>query len=100
VEPTGYSTDWGGSSAVHATPIAAYDGLRAAMAEGRAKMGASLGDPEATGALILEVVDMAEPPLRIFLGRGPLEMIRADYADRIATWEQFDELSRRAHGSK
>jgi hypothetical protein len=70
------------------------------MAEGRAKMGASLGDPEATGAVIFEVVDMAEPPLRIFFGRGSLEMIRSDYADRIATWEQFDELSRRAHGSK
>ena len=28
IEPGGFSTDWGGSSAGHATPIAAYDGVR------------------------------------------------------------------------
>ena len=68
------------------------------MAEGRAKMGASLGDPEATGAVIFEVVDMAEPPLRIFFGRGSLEMIRSDYADRIATWEAWEDVSNAAQG--
>lgn len=33
VEPTGYSTDWGGSSARHATPLPAYDSMREAAAE-------------------------------------------------------------------
>src|SRR5206468_1627512 len=28
VEPAGYSTDWGGSSAAHATPLPAYDEFR------------------------------------------------------------------------
>jgi NAD(P)-dependent dehydrogenase (short-subunit alcohol dehydrogenase family) len=56
------------------------------------------GDPKATGPAILEVVDADEPPLRIFLGKGPLEMIRPEYAGRIATWEQWNEISEQAHG--
>jgi hypothetical protein len=31
-------------------------------------------------------------------GRGPLEGIRNEYANRIATWEQWNDLSVRAHG--
>ena len=50
-------------------------------------------DAEATGPAILEVVDAEEPPLRVFFGDGPLEMIRDEYARRIATWEQWNELS-------
>jgi NAD(P)-dependent dehydrogenase (short-subunit alcohol dehydrogenase family) len=96
VEPTGYSTDWGGPSAVHAAPLPAYDELRAA----RERMRASRqpGDPDATGPAILEAVDAAEPPLRVFFGRGTLEMIRAEYEQRLANWERWDELAQRAHG--
>ena len=34
---------------------------------------APVGDPEATGPAILELVDAEEPPLRVFFGDGPLE---------------------------
>jgi hypothetical protein len=53
---------------------------------------------EATGPAILEIVDAAEPPLRVFLGDGPLAMIKDEYANRIATWERWNDLSVRAHG--
>ncbi len=96
VEPTGYSTDWSGPSSVRAAPLPAYDGLRAALGEGRRSM--DRGDPEATGPAILKVVDAAEPPLRIFFGSGPLQTIRAEYARRIATWEQWNDVSEMAHG--
>jgi NAD(P)-dependent dehydrogenase (short-subunit alcohol dehydrogenase family) len=36
VEPTGYSTDWSGSSAKHATPLPAYDQIRDSAAKARA----------------------------------------------------------------
>jgi NAD(P)-dependent dehydrogenase (short-subunit alcohol dehydrogenase family) len=68
VEPGGYATDWGGASSQRATPIPAYDGARAAIAAFRS--GNVPGDPEATGAAILKVVDAADPPLRIFFGSG------------------------------
>jgi NAD(P)-dependent dehydrogenase (short-subunit alcohol dehydrogenase family) len=97
VEPTGYATDWAGPSAVWAEQLPAYDELRAALA--KTPRFTNRGDPEATGPAILKLVDAEEPPLRIFFGVGPLEMIRKEYAQRIATWEQWDELSQMAHGN-
>ena len=98
VEPTGYTTDWGGPSSVQAEHLPAYDDLRAKLAATWSIR--DRGDPEATGPAILKLVDAEEPPLRIFFGRGPLDLIRAEYAQRIATWEQWDELSQMAHGNK
>jgi hypothetical protein len=57
------------------------------------------GDPQATGPAILQIVDAENPPLRVFFGDGPLAIIREDYARRLATWEQWAELSVRAHGN-
>jgi NAD(P)-dependent dehydrogenase (short-subunit alcohol dehydrogenase family) len=98
VEPTGYSTDWAFGSAVRAEPIAAYDDFREDLVRARAQVVADRGDPAATAQAILAIVDMDEPPLRVFLGRGPLDMIRVEYAQRLATWAAFDGLSREAHG--
>lgn len=98
VEPTGYSTDWAFGSAVRAEPNPAYDTLREQLNAARQKLVGDRGDPLATGPAILAIVDMDEPPLRFFLGRGPFELIQAEYARRIETWAQFDELSREAHG--
>jgi NAD(P)-dependent dehydrogenase (short-subunit alcohol dehydrogenase family) len=99
VEPTGYTTDWAGPSSVEAEHVAAYDDIRAARERARAAAPAGRGEPEATGPAILELVDAAEPPLRVFFGIGPLDIIRAEYAQRIATWEEWDGLSRAAHGA-
>jgi NAD(P)-dependent dehydrogenase (short-subunit alcohol dehydrogenase family) len=98
VEPGGFATDWGGSSAVHAAPLPQYDALREARATWRS--GFAPGDPEATGAAILELVDATEPPLRIFLGKTGLDMVRREYTRRMATWEQWDAVSRAAQGDK
>jgi NAD(P)-dependent dehydrogenase (short-subunit alcohol dehydrogenase family) len=99
VEPTGYTTDWAGPSSVQAEHLAAYDGVRERREQTRAATPAGRGNPEATGPAILELVDAAKPPLRVFFGIGPLDIIRAEYAQRIATWEQWDDLSRAAHGA-
>jgi NAD(P)-dependent dehydrogenase (short-subunit alcohol dehydrogenase family) len=99
VEPGGFATDWGGPSAAHATPIAEYDGMRNVLRQWFSERAGTPGDPEATGPAILAIVDADEPPLRFFLGRGPLEMTRAEYAARIAMWEQWDEVSLNAHGN-
>jgi len=95
VEPTGYTTDWRDASAIRADPIADYDFLRQGQAS---PSGANRGDPDATAAAILELVDLDDPPLRLFLGDGPLDVMRAEYAQRLATWEKWEELAVRAHG--
>jgi NAD(P)-dependent dehydrogenase (short-subunit alcohol dehydrogenase family) len=99
VEPTGYSTDWSGPSAVQADHIAAYDPVREALQARFAAVPNRRGDPQATGPAILELVDAEQPPLRVFFGDGPLGVIREEYARRIATWEQWAEFSVRAHGN-
>lgn len=96
VEPSGYATDWGGASAVHALPMAQYDNVREERLRWSSKFRA--GDPEATGPAILEIVDAKEPPLRVFLGKSGLEMVRHEYARRLATWEQWNAVSRAAQG--
>jgi NAD(P)-dependent dehydrogenase (short-subunit alcohol dehydrogenase family) len=96
VEPGGFATDWGGSSAKRATQLPVYDGAREAIAAFRRN--ATPGDPDATGPAILQVVDSSDPPLRIFLGSGGLPMTRAEYARRIETWEEWNEVSVAAQG--
>jgi len=96
VEPGGFDTDWGGSSAVHATPLEAYEMPR------RERMGmmaqAPKGRTEATGAAILEVVDADPPPLRVFFGAAPLGIAKARYAARLQTWEEWKDLALAAQG--
>ena len=96
-ESGGYATDWGGPSAKRAAQMPAYDGARAAIASFRSKN--IPGDPEATGAAILKVVDSQDPPLRIFFGSSGLPMTRAEYARRIATWEKWNDVSLEAQGN-
>ncbi len=46
-----------------------------------------------------EIPDAAEPPLRVFFGDGGLPMIRQEYANRIANWEEWDHVSVMAQGA-
>jgi NAD(P)-dependent dehydrogenase (short-subunit alcohol dehydrogenase family) len=99
VEPTGYDTDWNGPSATKAEPLAAYNGVRENASVHLGKVQSQRGKPEATGPVILKLVDMEEPPLRLFLGKGPLEMIQTEYAKRLAEWEKWNYLAEEAHGA-
>ncbi|WP_375388300.1 SDR family oxidoreductase [uncultured Amnibacterium sp.] len=98
IEPGGFSTDWAGPSAQRSAELPAYADLRQQVAEQRAARFAEPGHPEATRGPILEIVDAEEPPLRVFFGRAPLGIAKADYAGRIATWERWQPLAERAQG--
>ena len=96
VAPGPYTTDWSTASAARSERIAAYDGVYAARGESRKNWVS--GDPEATGPAILKVVDAAEPPLRVFFGSIGLEITKAEYARRIATWEAWNDVALEAQG--
>ena len=98
IEPGGFSTDWGGSSAIHATALSAYTGVKEMAEAARQSRVSKPGDPVASGRAILKVVDADEPPLRIFFGEAPLGIAKADYASRIATWEKWNSVSVEAQG--
>jgi NAD(P)-dependent dehydrogenase (short-subunit alcohol dehydrogenase family) len=97
IEPQGYSTDWGGPSAIKADPLPAYDAVHEAMAARRGSM--TPGDPEASGPAILKLVDAEKPPLRCFFGADAFDgIVRPDYESRLAAWEEWDWLAKEAHG--
>jgi hypothetical protein len=75
-----------------------YQGTRDRMAARRGNV--VPGDPEATGPAMLELVDAAEPPLRVFFGDVGLPMIKQEYASRIAVWEKWDHLADLSQGEK
>ncbi|HEY2027704.1 MAG TPA: SDR family oxidoreductase [Myxococcales bacterium] len=100
VEPTGYQTDWNGASSVQAEHQPQYENLRKNLADHFGPIRKNpRGDPNATGKAILELVDMPNPPLRIFFGKGPLEIMKTEYPKRLATWQEWDALSQAAHGN-
>jgi len=96
VEPQGYSTDWSGPSSIRAEGIDAYEPMR----EERKKQlaGRTVGDPDASGAAILKLVDAEKPPLRCFFGASAFGIVRPDYESRIANWQEWDWLAKEAHG--
>lgn len=100
IEPAGYSTDWGGSSARHTGQLPAYDTFREEAAAARARRVGRPGDPTATRAAVLKVVDADKPPLRIFFGDGPLAIATADYQSRLETWREWEPVSIEAHGAQ
>lgn len=96
VEPGGFTTDWSGASAKRATPLDAYEPVRASQKQ---RSGASHpGDPEATAAAILQVVDADEPPLRVLFGLDPTVVTKRVYASRLATWAEWEHVSLQAQG--
>jgi NAD(P)-dependent dehydrogenase (short-subunit alcohol dehydrogenase family) len=98
IEPTGYSTDWAGSSARHATKLPAYETVRQQAAQARAGR-FTPGDPVATRHAVLQLVDTPNPPLRLFLGEAPLGIATADYESRLATWREWQPVAAVAQGS-
>ena len=93
IEPSGYSTDWAGSSARHAAPLAAYDAVRQQAVQARARRFTTPGDPAATRDAVLRLVDTENPPLRLFLGEAPLGIATADYESRLATWREWQPVA-------
>ncbi|MFJ6897520.1 SDR family NAD(P)-dependent oxidoreductase [Streptomyces hokutonensis] len=96
VEPGGFTTDWGGSSAVQAGPDPAYDQVREAIA---ARFGeARYSAPADAAAALLRIVDADNPPLRVLFGTEPIEIIKPLYAERLKTWDDWEKVSRIAQG--
>ena len=93
IEPSGFATDWAGSSAAETRPeavIADYDATAGANRRSfRANAGNEAGDPARAAVAIVNVAHEASPPKRLPLGNyaydgllEKLDMVRADIAQR------------------
>lgn len=98
IEPGGFATDWAGSSSSTSEPLPAYADFHKEVREQRRKRVGTPGDPTASAAAVLEIVDAEEPPLRCFFGSAPLGIAKADYEQRLAVWEKWQPVAELAQG--
>lgn len=93
VEPALFKTDWSGSSAKHAQPNAAYAEGHQAFDTLIREMETEAGEPHATAAVLLRLVDDDEPPMRVFFGSPALTMAKGAYHERLLNWEKYQQLA-------
>ncbi|MFJ2393306.1 MULTISPECIES: SDR family oxidoreductase [unclassified Streptomyces] len=98
IEPGGFATDWAGSSSSTSKQLPAYAEYHEQVQVQRRERVGTPGDPQASAAAVLELVDAAEPPLRCFFGTAPLGIAKADYEQRLATWEKWQQVAELAQG--
>ena len=92
VEPGPYATDWLARGARHSDPHPDYAEVHQASAQQF-----QTGDPSATKAAILKIVDAEQPPLRIFLGKS-FDDVADLYDERLRTWRDWQPVSLAAFG--
>jgi NADP-dependent 3-hydroxy acid dehydrogenase YdfG len=98
LEPAPYATEFASQTSLKlAAGIDAYADLKRQVFASSANI--DFGDPRATTDAIFGVVDAADPPLRLFLGREGLLAARAAYLNRLATWEAWASVSNAAQGA-
>ena len=98
IEPGGFSTDWAGSSSKRSEPLPGYKEVHEEADRLRSQRVSAPGDPKASAAAVLKIVDAEKPPLRIFFGERPLQLAKADYESRLETWEEWPPVSSLAQG--
>jgi NAD(P)-dependent dehydrogenase (short-subunit alcohol dehydrogenase family) len=98
IEPGGFATDWAGSSSSTSEPLPAYAEFHQHVQQQRRARIGTPGDPNASSAAVLQLVDADEPPLRCFFGAAPLGLAKADYQQRLATWEKWQPVAELAQG--
>ena len=94
VEPGGFRTDFAGSSTTIETGRPEYDAVVGAAARmQRTYDGSQPGDPRRGAQAVLEIVDAANPPLRLPLGRDAVSAIEASDRARLEELERWRALS-------
>lgn len=97
IEPGAYATEFGSAESLKfAAELDVYTDFKAKVVENIKTI--ERGDPNATPEAIFKIVDAESPPLRLFLGSHCLPWVRAAYAERLATWEEWQTVSDAAQG--
>jgi NAD(P)-dependent dehydrogenase (short-subunit alcohol dehydrogenase family) len=100
VEPSGFRTDWAGSSMDRAEPIDAYQGIEA-IAQRRATQqeennGAQPGNPELAARALLDTLDRDDPPFRLLLGNVAYDVAVDRYESRLQEFRAGEQVARGA----
>ncbi|MGC1288547.1 MAG: SDR family NAD(P)-dependent oxidoreductase, partial [Streptosporangiaceae bacterium] len=97
VEPSGFATDWAGSSmTVHEIP-AGYDGTIGEMDRRmRRNPAGPAGDPERAAEIIVNTVKRDNPPTHLLLGVNAVEMALRYSRRQLAEATAWEDVSRSA----
>ena len=98
IEPNGYTTDWSGESAFQTKSLPAYDAVKAGFNEAVSTPGI-FGNPQATANVVLNLVDNANPPLRLLFGSFAYPAVKKVYEERLASFAEWKSVSDEAHGA-
>lgn len=97
VEPGGFRTDWGGSSMQTSTVAEDYEDTVGAMNHFReSTVSTWRGDPKRAARILVDLVDLDEPPLRLLLGDGAVRSAAESSRERAAEAERWADVSRSA----
>lgn len=97
IEPGAYATEFGSQESLKfAAGLDIYGDFKTQFF-GRLG-GLERGDPGATPEAMFRIVDSDNPPLRVFLGSQSLPWVQGVYAERLANWEAWQEVSSSAQG--
>lgn len=96
IEPAGFDTDWGGSSAAHTAAIPEYNDVKATY---RAAIPPDFrGNAGATSTALLKLIDGENPPMRLLLGKYAYMLVKKEYEGRAAEWVAWQETTLAAQG--
>jgi NAD(P)-dependent dehydrogenase (short-subunit alcohol dehydrogenase family) len=94
IEPGGFRTDWAGSSMTISPSRIEYDSTVGATARRmRARNGHQQGDPAKAAAVIVQIANLAEPPLRLLLGTDAAQLAKENDQARTDADKQWLALS-------
>jgi NAD(P)-dependent dehydrogenase (short-subunit alcohol dehydrogenase family) len=97
LEPGAFRTDWQGSSMRMAQVGPDYEQTVGAMHRFRAETdGTQAGDPARAAKIIVDLVELDDPPLRLLLGAGAVEAAEKSSRSRAEEAEKWADLSRAA----
>jgi NAD(P)-dependent dehydrogenase (short-subunit alcohol dehydrogenase family) len=96
VQMGGYDTGLFTTGTTMTTPDPHYQQLREKLTE---MWGDDAGPaPDTAAPVIMELVDLPDPPRRLIVGTGSFDMVQQDLQDRVAKYRAWEHLSRKAPG--
>ncbi len=100
VEPSGFRTDWAGSSMDRAEPIDAYQQIQAIgdrrAAQREENNGSQPGNPELAAQALLATLDRDDPPFRLLLGNVAYDVAVDRYESRLQEFRAGEQVARGA----
>jgi NAD(P)-dependent dehydrogenase (short-subunit alcohol dehydrogenase family) len=100
VEPSGFGTDWAGSSMDRAKPIDAYQEIET-IAERRSAQqedneGSQPGNPDLAARALLDTLDRDDPPFRLLLGNVAYDTAIDRDESRLKEFHAGEQVARGA----